>query len=96
MQIILASAKIMNDRSATKGDACQSKKVKSSPDISLSSPRFQNEADCFVRDMIQYSVETIAEMLGCSRISGRYLLCHRRYAPPVWAESATSVPVGLM
>ena len=32
MQIILASAKIMNDRSATKGDACQSKKVKSSPD----------------------------------------------------------------
>jgi hypothetical protein len=25
MQIILASAKIMNDRSATKGDACQSK-----------------------------------------------------------------------
>ena len=26
MQIILASAKIMNDRSATKGDACQSKK----------------------------------------------------------------------
>ncbi|SHL22019.1 hypothetical protein SAMN05216463_13322 [Xylanibacter ruminicola] len=27
MQIILASAKIMNDRSATKGDACQSKKI---------------------------------------------------------------------
>ena len=27
MQILLASAKIMNDRSATKGDACQSKKV---------------------------------------------------------------------
>ena len=67
MQIILASAKIMNDRSATKGDACQSKKVKSSPDISLSSPRFQNESDCFARDMIQYSVETIAEMLGCSQ-----------------------------
>ena len=51
MQIILASAKIMNDRSATKGDACQSKKVKSSPDISLTSPRFQNEADCFAKDM---------------------------------------------
>ena len=67
MQIILASAKIMNDRSATKGDACQSKKVKSSPDISLSSPRFQNEADCFARDMVQYSAETIAEMLGCSQ-----------------------------
>ena len=56
-----------NDRSATKGDACQSKKVKSSPDISLTSPRFQNEADCFARDMVQYSVETIAEMLGCSQ-----------------------------
>ena len=53
MQIILASAKIMNDRSATKGDACQSKKVKSSPDIA--------------RDMVQYSAETIAEMLGCSQ-----------------------------
>ena len=66
MQIILVSAKIMNDRSATKGDACQSKKVKSSPDISLSSPRFQNEADCFARDMAQYSAETIADMLGCS------------------------------
>ena len=67
MQIILASAKIMNDRSATKGDACQSKKVKSSHDISLSSPHFQNEADCFARDMVQYSAETIAEMLGCSQ-----------------------------
>ena len=51
MQIILASAKIMNDRSATKGDACQSKKVKSSPDISLSSPRFQNDAGCLGKDM---------------------------------------------
>ena len=54
MQIILASAKIMND------------KVKSSPVISLSSPRFQNEADCFARDMVQYSADTIVEMLGCS------------------------------
>ena len=67
MQIILASAKIMNDRSATKGDACQSKKVKSSHDISLSSPRFQKEADCFAKDMAQYSAETIAEILGCSQ-----------------------------
>ena len=66
MQIILASAKIMNDRSATKRDACQSKKVKSSPDISLSLSRFQNEADRSARDMVQYSAETIAEMLGCS------------------------------
>ena len=55
MQIILASAKIMNDR------------VKSIPDISLSTPRFQNEAEGFARDMAQYSAETIAEMLGCSQ-----------------------------
>ena len=63
MQIILASAKIMND------------KVKSSPDISPSSPRFQNEAEDFARDMAQYSVETIADMLGCSRqiaVQNRY------------------------
>ena len=55
MQIILASAKTMND------------KLKSIPDISLSSPRFQNEADSFARDMAQYSAETLAEMLGCSQ-----------------------------
>ena len=55
MQIILASAKTMND------------KVKSSPGISLSLPRFQNEAESFARDMAQYSAETIAEMLGCSQ-----------------------------
>ena len=55
MQIILASAKIMND------------KLKSVPDIRLSTPRFQNEADAFARDMAQYSAETIAEMLGCSQ-----------------------------
>ena len=55
MQIILASAKIMND------------KLKSVPDISLSTPRFQNEADAFARDMAQYYAETIAEILGCSQ-----------------------------
>ena len=55
MQIILASAKIMND------------KLKSVPDVSLSMPRFQNEAESFARDMAQYSAETIAEMLGCSQ-----------------------------
>jgi len=55
MQIILASAKIMND------------KLKSVPDISLSTPRFQNEAQTFARDMAQYSAETIAEILGCSQ-----------------------------
>ena len=55
MQIILASVKIMND------------KLKSVPDISLSTPRFQNEAETFARDMAQYSTDTIAEMLGCSQ-----------------------------
>ena len=55
MQIILASAKIMNDR------------LRSVLDISLSTPRFLNEADAFARDMAQYSAETIAEMLGCSQ-----------------------------
>jgi hypothetical protein len=54
MQIILASAKIMHD------------KLTSVPDVSLSTPRFQNEAEAFARDMAQYSSETIAEMLGCS------------------------------
>jgi hypothetical protein len=55
MQIILASAKTMHDI------------LKSVPDISLSKPRFQNEADAFAKDMAQYSAETIAEMLGCSQ-----------------------------
>ena len=55
MQIILASAKIMND------------KLNSVPDVSLSTPRFQNEADAFARDMAQYSTEAIAEILGCSQ-----------------------------
>jgi len=54
MQIILASARIMHD------------KLNSIPDVSLSTPRFQSEADAFARDMAQYSAETIAEMLGCS------------------------------
>ena len=55
MQIILASAKIMKD------------KVKSLSDINLSIPRFQSEAECFARDMAQYSAETIAEILSCSQ-----------------------------
>ena len=58
MQIILASAKIMND------------KLKSVPDVSLSTPRFQREAESFARNMAQYSTETIAEMLGCSQHFG--------------------------
>ena len=79
MQIILASAKIMNvsikreqselvrfverEKHGTKSND----KLKSVPDISLSTPRFLNEADAFARDMAQYSTETIAEMLGCSQ-----------------------------
>jgi len=55
MQIILASAKIMNEGP---------KAVFDSP---LSIPRFQKEAESFVRDMAQYSSETIAGMLGCSK-----------------------------
>jgi len=54
MKIILASAKIMNDR------------LKSVPAIGLSLPRFQSEAQAFAKDMAQYSSETIAEMLDCS------------------------------
>ena len=54
MQIILASAKIMNDQ------------LKSVPDVSLSLPRFQKEAQAFARNLAQYSTETIAKMLGCS------------------------------
>ena len=42
-------------------------KLKSVPDMSLSTPRFLNEADAFARDMAQYSAETIAEILGCSQ-----------------------------
>ena len=55
MQIILASAKIMHD------------KLNSIPDVNLSTPRFQNEAESYARDMAQYSTETIADMLGCSQ-----------------------------
>ena len=78
MQIILASAKIMNvsikreqselvrfverEKHGTKSND----KLKSVPDVSLSIPRFQNEAESFARNMAQYSAETIAEMLGCS------------------------------
>ena len=37
------------------------------PNVELSSPRFDHEAEAFARDMAQYSVGTIAEMLSCSR-----------------------------
>ena len=42
-------------------------KLKSVPGVSLSLPRFKNEAQAFAKDMAQYSTETIAEMLGCSQ-----------------------------
>ncbi len=55
MQIILASAKIMND------------KLRSMPEVRLSTPRFEHEALSFAKDMAQYRAETLAEMLGCSQ-----------------------------
>ncbi len=74
MQIILASAKIMNvsikreqselvrfverEKHGTKSND----KLKSVTDISLSMPRFLNEAEAFAREMAQYSTETIAEI----------------------------------
>ena len=79
MQIILASAKIMNvsikreQSELVRSAECEkhgmksNDRLKSVPDISLSSPRFQNEAQAFARDMAQYPTETIAEILGCSR-----------------------------
>lgn len=55
MQIILASAKIMHNQ------------LKSMPNVDMTTPRFQNEAVAFARDMASYPIETIAEMLGCSQ-----------------------------
>ena len=79
MQILLASAKIMNDRSATKGDACQSKKV-------------NKEAESFARDMAQYSTETIAEMLGCShQIAAQNQLRFKRFFEEMEALPAPSM-----
>lgn len=68
MQIILASAKIMHDR------------INYGSDISLSQPRFLNEAKCFARDMAQYSTEVIAEMLNCSpQIAAQNKLRYMRF-----------------
>jgi hypothetical protein len=64
MQIILASAKIMNDRLLDWPSGKAERKAV--PDMSLSTPRFQNEAQAFARDMAQYPTETIAEILGCN------------------------------
>ena len=54
MQIILASAKIMNDR------------LKVAPNVLPTVSRFQQEAEAFAMDMAGYSTDTIAEMLNCS------------------------------
>ena len=54
MQIILASAKIMNDTH------------KSSADLSMSTPRFSREAQSFAKDMALYTADEIASILGCS------------------------------
>jgi len=55
MQIILASAKIMNERAMV-------------PDgLATTAPLFQKEAQMLAHDMMQYPVETIAQMLGCSQ-----------------------------
>ena len=55
MQILLASAKIMNDRSATKGDACQSKKVNVLPDFTLSTPAFHQIIRCLRTGFAHFS-----------------------------------------
>ena len=56
MQILLASAKTMSDD------------TKLSSKINLSEPMFRLEAEILARDMFQYSVDSIAEMLKCSRM----------------------------
>ena len=55
MQIILASAKIMNERAVVPED------------IVATTPLFQQEAQSLAHDMMQYPAETLAEMLGCSQ-----------------------------
>ena len=53
MQILLASAKIMQD------------KLKSIPDISLSTPRFQNEAEAFARDILTSAMRHPVRTCAC-------------------------------
>ena len=71
MQIILASAKIMNDGAAVPEG------------VTVSSPMFQREAQTLARDMMQYPVETLAEMLGCSQaIASQNRLRYLRFDDP--------------
>ena len=76
MQILLASAKIMHDV------------LKTTHDMRLSTPRFGHEAEAFARNMAQYSIETIAEILGCSQqIAGQNKLRFMHFF-----EDATKMP----
>ncbi|MCR5180677.1 MAG: YaaA family protein [Bacteroidaceae bacterium] len=76
MQILLASAKIMHDHLA------------SLPAVPLSVPRFQHEAESLARDMAQYPVAAIAEMLGCShQIASQNKLRYLRFF-----DSSPSLP----
>ena len=71
MQIILPSAKIMNDVAAVPEG------------VTASSPMFQREAQTLARDMMQYPVETLAEMLGCSQaIASQNRLRYLRFDDP--------------
>ncbi len=54
MQILLASAKIMYN------------KVSTPADVTLTTPRFEAEAETLARDVAQYPAQTLAQMLGCS------------------------------
>ena len=74
MQIILASAKIMNDRAMMPVG------------ITATTPLFQREAQSLASDMMQYPAETLAEMLGCSQAIAsqnrlRYLRFNDQHEP---------------
>jgi len=80
MQMILASAKIMHDRLATV------------PAASTTTPLFQQEAEAFARDMVQYPTETIADLLGCSmEIASQNRLRYMRFLEdrPTWPAVLT-------
>ena len=71
MQIILASAKIMNERAVVPEG------------ITASSPLFLREAQSLAHAMMQYPAETLAEMLGCSQaIASQNRLRYLRFDDP--------------
>ena len=71
MQLILASAKIMNDRAAVPQG------------VTVSSPMFRHEAQTFAHDMMQYPIEALADMLGCSQaIASQNRLRYLRFDDP--------------